>query len=133
MTTKRMSAGPDGEVLQLERPVSQANLEVTAVDTQELPIYKLLDVSLFHLSRETSYQLLELCRRVQKPFSLMVYGAGDMSFVISVPDDPALLKTLPSDLKAVLTYANKKGCAWILLDAIADIFKDLQSYDWSVS
>ncbi|MBV6717157.1 DUF5983 family protein [Paenibacillus chitinolyticus] len=103
------------------------------MDTQELPIYKLLDVSLFHLSHDTSHQLLLLCRRIIKPFNLMVYGAGDMSFVISVPDDPALFKEVPDDLKAVLTYADKKGCAWVLIDAIANIYKDIPTYDWSLS
>lgn len=90
----------------------------------KLEIDKMLTISSFHISGETSEFLDDESRA-----ELVVYGKATFGWFIVV-DHAATEENVPDDLKRVLDLAREKGCAWLCLDQDANILEELPEYNW---
>lgn len=83
-------------------------------------IYKVLDISTAHISKETG-RLLDECELDGGYYNIDTYG-----WLIACED----WDTLPDDLLECIRYAQRHDCAYIRLDVDAEIISGLPTYDW---
>ena len=94
----------------------------------KLPIYKYLDISTAHITKETNELLIKNSDNEQFPVIVLKTGHG---FFINIPYNiDELERELPGDLISCLGFAQKYSCRWLMLDCDAEVIDDLETYDW---
>ena len=93
----------------------------------KLPIYKYLDLSTAHITRETD-RFLD--RESQWQLTEIIVYNKERGYFICVPENINELVNVPKDLKACLKLAQKHGCSWLVLDGDAEIVEGLKTYEW---
>lgn len=61
---------------------------------------------------------------------MIVYKKSEYGWFISIPNEENEYKTVPGDLIAVLRFALKEGCSWLMLDQDASAILELPFYEW---
>lgn len=93
----------------------------------KLPIYKYLDLSTAHITKETD-RFLD--RESQWQMSDVIVYKKECGYFVCVPEDITELVNVPDDLKACLKLAQKHHCQWLMLDGGAEIVEGLTTYKW---
>lgn len=94
----------------------------------KLPIYKYLDISTAHITRETDEYLKW---EMESEYGNLIVNKKECGYFICVPyniDDIEM--HIPTDLVKCLGLAKKHGCNWLVLDCDAEIIDELETYEW---
>lgn len=95
---------------------------------RKLPIYKYLDISTAHITKETDTYLQRKVRDNNSP--LIVYKK-ECGYFVCVPYDLDEIEMyIPVDLTSCLGLAKKHNCYWLVLDCDAEIIDELETYEW---
>lgn len=83
-----------------------------------------------HLTKETA-DYLTVTNHEDWPYAGGPY-AGYGWFFYAHDENNSLIgeQSIPADLWAVMTYARKQGCSYVLFDRDADTTEELPTYDW---
>ena len=96
---------------------------------KKLPIYKYLDLSIAHITKETD-DYLRIQAEQDEAYKAIVY-TKDCGYFVCVPElDEIDEYDMPDDLKACLKFAAEHDCYWLVLDADADTINELETYEW---
>ncbi|GGG18510.1 DUF5983 family protein [Paenibacillus abyssi] len=93
-------------------------------------IVKTLVLSTGHISKETKEWI---DKSDEEPVPLTIYEKSIYGWMILVPQDDRdaeLLKDVPESLQAVIEYAVRHDCSWVMLDCDANCIPELPQYDW---
>ena len=90
-------------------------------------IYRMLDLSTCHITKETNDALLE-----EKIQDVVYYQKPGYGFFIHIPEclEDVEDGDIPDDLFKCLVYALENRCDWINLDCDGVIEEDLPKYVW---
>ena len=96
----------------------------------ETPSYvrRILDISTAHVSGRTA----ELIRCERLHAFAVIFEKGDYGWLVYVPSEPGNEDhpDFPADLKAVMVFARKLDCDWIMFDRDGVILDELPAFDW---
>lgn len=98
--------------------------------SRKLPIYKYLDISTAHITKETDEFLR---RQVKNDNSPLIVYEKECGYFVCVPDEDDLDDIemyIPSDLASCLGFARKHNCQWLILDCDAEVIDKLETYEW---
>ena len=96
---------------------------------RKLPIYKYLDISTAHITKETDEFILKQLSRKTEGL-LIIYDTG-YGYFINVPYNLDEIEMhIPNDLASCLGFAKKHSCRWLLLDCYADVVDELEQFEW---
>lgn len=98
--------------------------------SRKLPIYKYLDISTAHITKETDEFLK---RQVENDNSPLIVYKKECGYFVCVPDEDDLDEIemhIPSDLASCLGLALNHNCQWLVLDGGAEIIDELKTYEW---
>jgi hypothetical protein len=84
---------------------------------------KMMVLSTAHVTHETRVRLDN-----ENFDGLVAYDKAEFGWWIAIVEDELDPTQLPDDLRQVLIYAKKFGCAWVMLDCDADTIDDLPTY-----
>lgn len=96
---------------------------------------KMLNLSLYHITRETSRWLTDQVTR-DGAWSIIAYAKSDYGFFLPILDDEELIDTgftieeIPLDLKRVIELARQQGCGWLMLDQDTPLIDGLPWHIW---
>ena len=95
---------------------------------RKLPIYKYLDISTAHITKETDEFLK---RESENEYGELVVHKKYCGYFINIPDkyDLEYIK-IPSDLRRCIEFAIKHDCYWLVLDCDAKVIDELETYEW---
>jgi hypothetical protein len=102
-------------------PVREA---LSVATSTKIPITPALTLSTMHITKETCIQLKGWVTDPQGP--VMVHETGEYGWWVYVHDDGD--PEVPSDLSAVLDYAQDLGCFWVRLDCDAPCDDNLPTF-----
>lgn len=85
-------------------------------------IFKYMDLSTGHISHQTAEWLDE------NPEGIIMYPKGEYGWFIHVSEETD--EQVPADLAKVLKFAQKKNCAWLVLDRDGESIDELEKFDW---
>lgn len=93
-----------------------------------MEISNMLTLSTGHITEETS----ELLSREpdDNTLQLTFYPNTFGGFLYVNNIDSSIIETLPQDLSACVSLAQKQNCQWLQFDCDADEIDELPTYDW---
>lgn len=97
----------------------------------DLEIHKMVALSTGHLTAATAqlFEDVEAAANAMNREKLPVfYPKGEWGWFVYVGEDAG--EPYPDDLKAILDFARRKGCDWIMFDSDAGLVDCLPTYDW---
>lgn len=104
--------------------------DISTLKKQHGEFTQMLTISTLHVSEETAEKLDAVCDDSMAVDHWMppVYEKDGYGWFIYVDPD-RMDEDIPTDLKAVLTYAATSGCTWLCMDADADPIPELPVYE----
>lgn len=104
--------------------------DISTLKKQHGEFTQMLTISTLHVSEETVEKLDAVCDDSMTVDHWMppVYEKDGYGWFIYVDPD-RMDEDIPTDLKAVLTYAATSGCTWLCMDADADPIPELPVYE----
>lgn len=115
----------NGKIYDVDISAIELINEKTKKQEKPLEISKMLIISTAHISKATN-ELLE-----NNAAGIVAYPKGEYGWLILVNNWKTEKKYITSDvLKKVLTFAESKGCDWLMLDRDAAEVDELPIYEW---
>lgn len=104
--------------------------DISTLKKQRGEFTQMLTISTLHVSEETAEKLDAVCDDSMAVDHWMppVYEKDGYGWFIYVDPD-RMDEDIPTDLKAVLTYAATSGCTWLCMDVDADPIPELPVYE----
>lgn len=95
---------------------------------RKLPIYKYLDISTAHITKETDEFLR---RQVENDNSPLIVYEKECGYFVCIPYDLYEIEMhIPNDLTRCLGLALKHHCQWLVLDCDAEVIDEIETYEW---
>lgn len=92
-----------------------------------MSIEKSLVCSTGHITFATMEQL----RDNSDSLPLIIYGKGDVGFLVYVHPEMAMdIRGIPTELLALIREAHANDCVWLMLDCDGDMLPGFETFDW---